>query len=134
MGPEMKLRYQILIIAFVVSILGGIVWSAGHYHERYEAEKRRADTAEQSASAAEAITANVIQAVNVMNAITEANQNAKNQIALESQRTQADIKVAVAADDCARQPVPASAADRLREYANSLREGPGGTAAGKPDR
>ncbi|ENY6345223.1 DUF2570 domain-containing protein, partial [Salmonella enterica subsp. enterica serovar Derby] len=41
---------------------------------------------------------------------------------LESQRTQADIKVAVADDDCAVRPVPAAAADRLRKYANSLRE------------
>ena len=32
------------------------------------------------------------------------------------------IKVAVADDDCAARPVPAAAADRLRKYANSLRE------------
>ncbi|MDM8919988.1 DUF2570 domain-containing protein, partial [Escherichia coli] len=66
-------------------------------------------------------------------AISEANQDAKNQIALESQRAQADIKVAVADDDCARQPVPAAAADRLRQFADSLRTGSGSTASGKPD-
>lgn len=87
----------------------------------------------ESASQAEAIAANVIQAVNIINAISEANQDAKNQITLESQRAQADIKVAVANDDCARQPVPAAVADRLRQFADSLRTGSGSAAAGKPD-
>ncbi|EAQ2905568.1 DUF2570 domain-containing protein, partial [Salmonella enterica] len=58
---------------------------------------------------------------------------AKQQITLESQRTQEDIKVAVADDDCASRPVPAAAADRLRKYANSLRTDSGGTVASKPD-
>lgn len=50
------------------------------------------------------------------------NQHAKQQIALESQRTQKDIKVAVADDGCAARLVPAAAAERLRKYADSLRE------------
>lgn len=130
----MKIRYKIIILAFALIVLGGIVWSASHYHDKYQAEKKRADAAEQNASTAGAITANVIQAVNVINAISEANQDAKNQIALESQGAQADIKVAVANDDCARQPLPVTAADRLREYADSLRTGSGGAASGKSDR
>lgn len=130
----MKIRYQVIIFTFALSVLGGIIWYASHYHDKYQAEKKRADAAEQNVSAAEAITANIIQAVNVINAISEANQDAKNQIALESQGAQADIKVAVANDDCARQPVPVAVADRLRQYADSLRTGSGGAASGKPDR
>lgn len=129
----MKIRYQIIIFAFAVSVLGGIVWSASHYHDKYQAERLRADAAEQNASAAESITANVIQAVNIINAISEANQDAKNQIALESQAAQADITVAIANDDCAHRPVPPAAADRLRQFADSLREGSGSAASGKPD-
>lgn len=130
----MNLRYKLVITAFLLTTLGALIWSFSHYHDKYQAEKKRADTAEQSASAAEAITANVIQAVNVINAISEANQDAKNQIALESQGAQADIKVAVANDDCARQPVPHAAAKRLREYADSLRTVSVGAASGKPYR
>ncbi|HDR2161618.1 TPA: DUF2570 domain-containing protein [Enterobacter cancerogenus] len=130
----MSLRYKLIITAFLLATLGALIWSANHYHDMSQAEKKRADAAEQNASAAEAITANVIQAVNVINAISEANQDAKNQIALESQGAQADIKVAVANDDCARQPVPVAAADRLRQYADSLRTASGGAASGKPDR
>jgi len=48
----MKIHYQIIIFAFTVSVLGGIVWSASHYHDKYQAEKKRADDAEQSLSLA----------------------------------------------------------------------------------
>ncbi|MED5757818.1 DUF2570 family protein [Enterobacter roggenkampii] len=130
----MKLHYLIAIVVFIVCLFGGACWSAWYYSDKASQEKARADSAEQQAEAANAVTANVIQAVNIINAISEANQDAKNKIALESQRTQADIKVAVANDDCARRPVPAAAADRLRKYADSLRAGSGGTAASKPDR
>lgn len=129
----MSLRYKAVIAAFLLAALGALVWSAGHYHDKYQAEKKRADAAEQNASAAEAITGNVIRAVNIINTISEANQNAKQQIALESQRTQADIKVAVANDDCAHRPVPAAAADRLRKFADSLRASSVGPATGQPD-
>ena len=44
----MSLRYKLLIGAFLLSMLGSIVWSAGHYHDKYQTEKKRADAAEQS--------------------------------------------------------------------------------------
>lgn len=80
-----------------------------------------------------AITDNVLRTIKITNIVLETNQYAKQQITLESQRAQADIKVAVADDDCARRPVPAGAADRLRQYADSLRAGSGGSDSGKPD-
>lgn len=129
----MKIHYKIIIFSFALSVLGGIVWSASYYHDKYQAERLRADAAEQNANAARAITANVIRSVNIINVISEANQHAKQQIALESQRTQEDIKVAVADDDCASRPVPAAAADRLRKYANSLRPGSGSSVTSQPD-
>lgn len=79
------------------------------------------------------ITDNVLRTIKITNIVLETNQYAKQQIALESQRAQADIKVAVANDDCAHRPVPAAAADRLREYADSVRAGSGGATSGKPD-
>nr|WP_318379416.1 DUF2570 family protein [uncultured Enterobacter sp.] len=130
----MKTRHLIAIGLFIVCLFGGVCWSAWYYSDKANLEKARADSAEQQAEAANTVTANVIQAVNIINTISEANQHAKQQITLESQRAEADIKTAVANDDCARQPVPAAAADRLREYADSLRAGSGGTASSKPDR
>ncbi|CAM6711056.1 DUF2570 domain-containing protein [Leclercia adecarboxylata] len=129
----MKPHYLIAIVVFILCLFGGACWSAWYYSDKASREKVRADSAEQQAESANAITANVIKSVNIINVISEANQNAKNEIALESQRAQADIKVAVANNDCARQPVPAAAANRLRQFADSLRTGSGSTASGKPD-
>lgn len=128
----MNLRYKLAILAFVVTAIGGIIWCAGRYHDKWLAEKTRADAAEQRADSTEAITANILLTVNVMNQITKANQHAKEQIALDSSRASRDIKVAVAGDDCANRSVPAAAADRLRQYADSLRTSSGGTTASKP--
>ena len=126
-------RVIAILGAAIVCLIIGLGWAVNHYHGVYQAEKTRADAAELNANAAEAITANVIQAVNIINAISEANQDAKNQIALESQRAQADIKVAIANDDCAHRLVPPAAADRLRQFADSLRTGSGSSASSKPD-
>nr|WP_244587653.1 hypothetical protein [Escherichia coli] len=62
-----------------------------------------------------------------------ANQHAKQQIALESQRTQEDIKVAVADDDCAVRIVPSGAVKRLHEYANGIRVGAGRSVTSQSD-
>ncbi len=129
----MKLHYLIAIVVFILCLFGGVCWSAWYYSDKAGREKVRADSAEQQAESANIVTANVIQAVNIINAISEANQDAKNKIALESQRAHSDIKVAVANDDCANRPVPAAAADRLRKYADSVRTGSGGAATSQPD-
>ncbi|MBK5074616.1 hypothetical protein I2492_15460 [Budviciaceae bacterium CWB-B4] len=69
-----------------------------------------------------------------MNTVTEANNNAKQQITLESQRAENDIKVAVTGDDCADRYIPDDAVKRLRKYADSLRHSTRSTTPGKPDR
>jgi len=129
----MRLHYLIAIAVFILCLFGGACWSAWYYSDKASRENARADSAEQQAESANIVTANIIQAVNIINAISEANQDAKNKIVLESQRAEADIKTAVADDDCAHRPVPSAAADRLRQFADSLRTGSGSAASGKPD-
>lgn len=103
-------------------------------NSKYQHEKKRADEAVQNAKSATVITNNVLQSLQIVNTVLEANQHAKQQIALESQRTQADIKMAIANDDCASRLVPAAAADRLRKYENSLRAGSNDAVTGEPAR
>lgn len=68
-----------------------------------------------------AIMDNVLKTVAITNIVLETNQHAKQQIALESQKASSDIKTAVAGDDCAARVVPDVAANRLRQYADSVR-------------
>lgn len=127
------MSYKLVIAAFLVTVIGSFIWSANHYYSKYQHEKKRADEAVQNAKSATVITNNVLQSLQIVNTVLEASQHAKQQIALESQRTQTDIKTAVANDDCAARPVPARAAERLRRYADSLRTSSSGTATGESD-
>jgi hypothetical protein len=129
----MKMSYWVLIVTFIACIAGGLVWSADHYHGKFLEEQRRADDAEQRADSSETITANVLRTVAITNIILETNQHAKQQIALESQRAENDIKAAVEDDDCAVRVVPAGAVKRLHEYANGLRAGSGSSITSQPD-
>ncbi|ELO4995686.1 TPA: DUF2570 domain-containing protein [Escherichia coli] len=129
----MKLRYKLVIVAFFVTAIGSFIWSAGHYYSKYQHEKERADEAVRNAESATAITSNVLQSLQIINTVIEANQHAKQQIALESQRTQEDIKVAVADDDCAVRIVPSGAVKRLHEYANGIRVGAGRSVTSQSD-
>ena len=129
----MKLRYKLVIVAFFVTVIGSFIWSAEHYYSKYQHEKERADEAVRNAESATAITSNVLQSLQIINTVIEANQHAKQQSALESQRTQEDIKVAVADDDCAVRVVPSGAVKRLHEYANGIRVGAGHSVTSKSD-
>ncbi|BDY68011.1 peptidase [Escherichia coli] len=129
----MKLSYKLAISAFFFTVIGSFIWSANHYYSKYQHEKKRADEAVQNAESATAITRNVLQSLQIVNTVIEANQHAKQQIALESQRTQEDIKVAVADDDCAVRIVPSGAVKRLHEYANGIRVGAGRSVTSQSD-
>lgn len=119
--------------ALIILLIGALAISASHYKDKAEQEKQRADGAEQQVNAAQTITANVLTTMSIFNSITEANQHAKEQIALGASGASADIKVAVANDDCTNRPVPAGAVKRLQQYANGLRQSAGGPVTGQPD-
>lgn len=125
----MTVNLKSLVMPGVILLLALVSWLS---YANYRSEKQRADDAEQSATSAVTITDNVLQTIKITNIAMEANQHAKNQIALDSQSAQKDIRVAVAGDGCADRPVPAAAVKRLHDYANGLREGASGSAASKP--
>ncbi|HGV3510435.1 DUF2570 domain-containing protein [Klebsiella pasteurii] len=117
----------------MVVLVGALAISASHYKDKAEQEKQRADSAEQQVNAAQAITSNVLTTMTIFNTIAEANQHAKEQIALDTSGASADIRVAVANDDCANRSVPAGAVKRLQQYANGLHQSSGSAVAGQPD-
>ena len=126
-------RLTAIISAVVICLIVCLGWLAMHYHNAASQQESRADNAEQQVTSAQTITANVLTTMTIFNSIAEANQHAKEQIALDASGASADIRVAVANDDCTNRPVPAGAVKRLQQYANGLRQSAGGTAAGQPD-
>ncbi|HCL6207382.1 TPA: DUF2570 domain-containing protein [Enterobacter hormaechei] len=117
-------RYWLQLL--VVAVIGMLVLFVNHYRNNAIAYKDQRDKATVRADTSEAITRNVITTMNLIRDISQATQNAKNELAQNSETRIVYIRQALEGDPCANQLVPSAAADSLREYADSLRTGPGG--------
>ena len=117
----------------VILLVGALAIAASHYKDKAKNEAKRADDAEEQVNSAQTITANVLTTMTIFNSIAEANQHAKEQIALDASGASVDIRVAVANDYCTNRPVPAGAVKRLQQFANGLRQSAGGPVTSQPD-
>ncbi|HDT3058530.1 TPA: DUF2570 domain-containing protein [Enterobacter hormaechei subsp. steigerwaltii] len=117
-------RYWLQLL--VVAVIGMLVLFVNHYRNNAITYKDQRDKATVRADTSEAITNNVITTMNIIRDISQATQNAKNELAKKGETRIVYIRQALEGDPCANQLVPSAAADSLREYENSLRSGPGG--------
>ncbi|HFL1446863.1 TPA: DUF2570 domain-containing protein [Enterobacter kobei] len=111
----------------VVALIGVLVFFLNHYRDNAITYKDQRDKATVQAETSEAITNNVITTMNLIRDISQATQNAKNELAQKGETRIVYIRQALEGDPCANQLVPSAAANSLREYADGLRSGPGGT-------
>ena len=117
-------RYWLQLM--VVALIGMLVFFVNHYRGNAITYKDQRDKATVRADTSEAITRNVITTMNLIRDISQATQNAKNELAKKGETRIVYIRQALEGDQCAKQLVPAAAADSLREYADSLRSIPSG--------
>lgn len=111
----------------VIAIVAALAMLLNHYRNNAITYKDQRDKATQRAETSEAVTNNVITAMNLIRDISQATQNAKRELAEKGETRIVYIRQALHGDPCADQPVPAAAADSLREYADSLRSSAGST-------
>lgn len=110
----------------IALILLAMAIAVQHYRNNAITYKEQRDKATARAESSEAITSNVITAMNFIRDISQAAQNAKNELSQKGETHIVYIRQALEGDVCAKQLVPAAATDSLREYADSLRSGPRG--------
>lgn len=96
---------------------------------RWDADAAERDTSISTANQqrAETITANVITSLRIINTITQANADAKQQIQNESETRIFHIRQSLSGERCAVSPVPADVVNGLREHANRIRHGSSST-------
>lgn len=119
-------RLTAIICAVVICLLVSMAWAIKHYRDNAITYKDQRDKATVRADTSEAITNNVITTVNLIRDISQATQNAKNELAKKGETRIFYIRQALEGDPCANRLAPSAAADSLREYADSLRSGTGG--------
>ncbi|MBA7920103.1 DUF2570 domain-containing protein [Enterobacter hormaechei] len=117
-------RYWLQLM--VAALIGVLAFFVNHYRDNAITYKDQRDKATVRAETSEAIASNVITAMNLIRDISQATQNAKNELAKKGETRIVYIRQALEGDPCANQLVPSAAADSLREYADSLRSGPSG--------
>jgi len=115
-------RYWLQLL--VIAVIGVLAFFVNHYRNNAITYKDQRDKATVRADTSEAITSNVITTMNLIRDISQATQNAKNELARKGETRIVYIRQALEGDPCTNQPVPSAAADSLREYADSLRTGP----------
>ncbi|MFO3888079.1 DUF2570 domain-containing protein [Citrobacter portucalensis] len=118
-------RYWLQLLVLV--LIGVLALLVNHYRDNAITYKDQRDKATVRADTSEAITSNVITTMNLIRDISQATQNAKNELAQKGETRIVYIRQVLEGDPCANQLVPSAAADSLREYADSLRASPGGT-------
>lgn len=119
-------RLIAVISAIVICLIVSLGWLASHYHHNAITFKEQRDKATVRAETAETVSNSVVTAMNLINDISRVTQNAKTELSQAGEQRVIYIRQALEGDQCAKQLVPAAAADSLREYADGLRTGAGG--------
>lgn len=128
MTAEIKAGIAMLIMLLLLGLAAG----GAYLGYQYKSNSDRADTAENAAKQASTVTSNVLKTVSIINGITQANADAKQQTDQQSAARTGEIEKAVAGDDCAKRSVPSAAVEQLRDHANRIRSGSSRTAASQP--
>ncbi|HFK2352333.1 TPA: DUF2570 domain-containing protein [Klebsiella pneumoniae] len=117
-------RYWLQLL--VIALIGGLAFLVNHYRDNAITFKEQRDKATVRAETAETVSNSVVTAMNLINDISRVTQNAKTELSQAGEQRVIYIRQALEGDQCAKQHVPAAAADSLREYADGLRAGAGG--------
>ncbi|HBT4704281.1 DUF2570 domain-containing protein [Klebsiella quasipneumoniae subsp. similipneumoniae] len=117
-------RYWLQLL--VIALIGGLAFLVNHYRDNAITFKEQRDKATVRAETAETVSNSVVTAMNLINDISRATQNAKTELSQAGEKRVIYIRQALEGDQCAKQLVPAAAADSLREYADGLRAGADG--------
>ncbi|EOD5680839.1 DUF2570 domain-containing protein [Klebsiella pneumoniae] len=119
-------RLAAIISAIAICLIVSLGWLASHYRDNAITFKEQRDKATVRAETAETVSNSVVTAMNLINDISRVTQNAKTELSQAGEQRVIYIRQALEGDQCAKQLVPAAAADSLREYADGLRVGAGG--------
>ncbi|WP_324725883.1 DUF2570 domain-containing protein [Klebsiella pneumoniae] len=119
-------RLIAVICAILICLIVSLGWLASHYHHNAITFKEQRDKATVRAETAETVSNSVVTAMNLINDISRVTQNAKTELSQAGEQRVIYIRQELEGDQCAKQLVPAAAADSLREYADGLRAGAGG--------
>ncbi|MGQ6111511.1 hypothetical protein ACUNGO_07550 [Serratia sp. IR-2025] len=107
-------RYQIVVTVFVVSLAGGLIWSADHYHQKYQ-ESRQQVAEQQKTLAQQTGLITTLRADDARNrAMMAEQQRRERQLRQQGENYQRKYQDAIKNDECARRAAPGAVLGLLR--------------------
>ncbi|HAH1016221.1 TPA: hypothetical protein HHG73_001326 [Escherichia coli] len=117
----MPTRYLVLIIGFIMALAGGLIWSANHYHSKYQEEMQRADAAIKEVESQGQVIASQAFNFKRFNQVAEYSNRLNSMVDAGTEKTVIKYREILRREKTCVLPVPADVADGLLSYANSLR-------------
>ncbi|WP_227317449.1 hypothetical protein [Cedecea davisae] len=117
----MNWQYRTLLTLFILSLAGGLIWSANHYHGKYLAEQKRSDAAEKVVDGQRQVIANQAFNMNRFNQIADYTDRHNSLIDAGAEKTVIEYREVLRRDKTCDLPVPADIAGGLLDYTNRLR-------------
>lgn len=127
-------HWRTVLALLLVVAISGLLLTTSYYRNTTHSVEKELDAAVQQQKSAEAIATNIIATVQLVNDIAVVTQGDKQRAISSSENRVVIIQKSVKGDKCAAQPVPAAAADQLRQHRNQIAAGTTITDSGKPER
>lgn len=129
----MKTRYLIVIGVFILSIIGGLAWSAFHYSEKAATTESENHVLKSDNALQGQVIATQAFNINRFNRTAETASHANAVVDGNSEQTVIEYREILRREKTCDLPVPAAVAGRLLEYANRLRASAMHTDSAGPD-
>lgn len=129
----MPTRYLVLITGFIMALAGGLIWSANHYHSKYQEEVRRADAAIKEVESQEQVIASQAFNFNRFNQVAEYSSRLNSIVDAGTEKTVIKYREILRRENTCDLPVPADVAGGLLEYTHRLRASAMYTDSGNAD-
>ncbi|KGQ02720.1 Lysozyme [Beauveria bassiana D1-5] len=132
-GILMNWQFRALLALFVLSLAGGLIWSANHYHGMYLVEQKRADAAEKEVDGQRLVIATQTFNMNRFNQIAGYTNRNNSLIDAGAEKTVIEYREILRLDKTCDLPVPADIAGGLLDYTNRLRASAMHADSGQPE-
>ncbi|AIR03419.1 exported protein from phage origin [Cedecea neteri] len=129
----MNWPFRALLALFVLSLAGGLIWSANHYHGMYLAEQKRADAAEKEIDGQRQVIATQAFNMNRFNQIADYTDRHNSLIDAGAEETVIEYWEILRREKTCDLLVPPDIAGGLLDYTNRLRASAMHPDSGEPD-
>lgn len=114
LGIRQMNRYQILVAVFVISLAGGLIWSADHYHGKYQEARQQVEKQKKTLAQQSGLIATMQEQDARNRKLMAEQQQREQQLRQRGEIYQRKYQDAIKNNKCASERMPDAVLDLLR--------------------